>query len=112
MNGAFSFKVSIIKHLKVLLAITYNFVQDNHSSSIKGGLREFHYQLPPDAQVKLVRCVVGEVLDVGVDIRRSSATFGNWVGVKLSAENKRKLWIPEGFAQVFLTLSDRYRMPL
>ncbi|MGI1944531.1 dTDP-4-dehydrorhamnose 3,5-epimerase [Shewanella glacialipiscicola] len=83
-----------------------NFVQDNHSKSSKGVLRGLHYQLPPHAQGKLVRCVVGEVFDVAVDIRKSSATFGHWVGVNLSAENKRQLWIPEGFAHGFVTLSE------
>ncbi|MCV5232201.1 dTDP-4-dehydrorhamnose 3,5-epimerase, partial [Escherichia coli] len=73
------------------------FVQDNHSKSNKGVLRGLHYQLEPYAQGKLVRCVVGEVFDVAVDIRKSSPTFGKWVGVNLSAANKRQLWIPEGF---------------
>ncbi len=82
------------------------FVQDNHSKSCKGVLRGLHYQLAPHAQGKLVRCVVGEVFDVAVDIRKNSATFGKWVGVNLSAENKRQLWIPEGFAHGFLVLSE------
>jgi len=82
------------------------FVQDNHSRSCRGVLRGLHYQLPPAAQGKLVRCVVGEVFDIAVDIRRSSATFGKWVGIHLSAENKRQLWIPEGFAHGFLVLSE------
>ncbi len=82
------------------------FVQDNHSKSSKGVLRGLHYQLEPYAQGKLVRCVVGEVFDVAVDIRKSSTTFGKWVGVNLSAENKRQLWIPEGFAHGFLVLSE------
>lgn len=83
-----------------------NFVQDNHSQSQKGVLRGLHYQLDPYAQGKLVRCIEGEVFDVVVDIRKHSTTFGQWVGVILSAENKRQLWIPEGFAHGFLTLSD------
>ncbi len=82
------------------------FVQDNHSKSSKGVLRGLHYQLPPHAQGKLVRCVAGEVFDVAVDIRKSSPTFGQWVGFHLSGENKRQLWIPEGFAHGFVTLSE------
>ena len=82
------------------------FVQDNHSKSSKGVLRGLHYQLEPYAQGKLVRCAVGEVFDVAVDIRKSSPTFGKWIGVNLSAENKRQLWIPEGFAHGFLVLSE------
>jgi len=82
------------------------FVQDNHSRSTRGVLRGLHYQLPPHAQGKLVRVVSGEVYDVAVDIRRSSATFGQWVGVVLSAENKRQFWIPEGFAHAFMVLSE------
>ena len=82
-----------------------NFVQDNHSRSVRGVLRGLHYQIE-QAQGKLVRCVLGEVFDVAVDIRKSSATFGKWVGVHLSAANKRQLWVPEGFAHGFLVLSD------
>ncbi|MGU3523396.1 dTDP-4-dehydrorhamnose 3,5-epimerase [Enterobacteriaceae bacterium C23F] len=82
------------------------FVQDNHSKSSKGVLRGLHFQLAPHAQGKLVRCVAGEVFDVAVDIRRSSPTFGKWVGVHLSEQNKRQLWIPEGFAHGFLVLSE------
>ncbi|EAB4959218.1 dTDP-4-dehydrorhamnose 3,5-epimerase [Salmonella enterica] len=82
------------------------FVQDNHSKSTKGVLRGLHYQIEPYAQGKLVRCVAGEVFDVAVDIRKDSETFGKWVGVNLSSENKKQLWIPEGFAHGFLVLSD------
>ncbi|WP_353614665.1 dTDP-4-dehydrorhamnose 3,5-epimerase [Mangrovibacter phragmitis] len=82
------------------------FVQDNHSKSSKGVLRGLHYQRDPFAQGKLVRCVVGEVFDVAVDIRKSSPNFGQWVGVHLSEQNKRQLWIPEGFAHGFLVLSE------
>lgn len=82
------------------------FVQDNHSRSARGVLRGLHYQLPPHPQGKLVRCTLGEVFDVAVDIRKDSSTFGQWVGVHLSAENKRQFWIPAGFAHGFLTLSE------
>ncbi|CAN5643878.1 dTDP-4-dehydrorhamnose 3,5-epimerase [soil metagenome] len=82
------------------------FVQDNHSASRQGVLRGLHYQLPPFAQGKLVRVTQGVVWDVAVDVRKSSATFGQWVGVELSAANKKQLWIPPGFAHGFLTVSD------
>ena len=81
------------------------FVQDNHSRSARGVLRGLHYQLQ-QAQGKLVRVSAGEVYDVAVDVRRSSPNFGKWVGVHLSAENKRQLWVPEGFAHGFLVLSE------
>ena len=82
------------------------FVQDNHSRSARNVLRGMHYQLAPHAQGKLVRAVFGEVFDVAVDIRADSPTFGKWVGELLSADNKRQLWIPPGFAHGFLVLSD------
>jgi dTDP-4-dehydrorhamnose 3,5-epimerase len=83
-----------------------DFVQDNHSRSQRGVLRGLHYQLPPHAQGKLVRVVAGAVFDVAVDIRAASPTFGRWTGTVLSAENRRQLWIPPGFAHGFLVLSD------
>ena len=83
-----------------------DFVQDNHSHSSQGVLRGLHYQLPPHPQDKLVRCVLGEIFDVAVDIRRGSATFGQWVGARLSATNHQQLWVPAGFAHGFLTLSE------
>ncbi|PWE40464.1 dTDP-4-dehydrorhamnose 3,5-epimerase [Pseudomonas prosekii] len=81
------------------------FVQDNHSRSQRGVLRGLHYQLE-NVQGKLVRVTAGEVLDVAVDIRRSSAHFGQWVAVRLSADNHRQLWVPEGFAHGFVVLSE------
>jgi dTDP-4-dehydrorhamnose 3,5-epimerase len=82
------------------------FVQDNHSCSARGVLRGLHYQLPPHAQGKLVRVVRGSVYDVAVDIRRSSPTFGRWVGMVLDAREHRQVWIPPGFAHGFLALED------
>jgi dTDP-4-dehydrorhamnose 3,5-epimerase len=88
-----------------LTGVKANFVQDNHSKSSANVLRGLHYQIE-QAQGKLVRVTAGEVFDVVVDIRRQSATFGEWVGVLLSAENKRQLWVPPGFAHGFVVLKD------
>ena len=87
-------------------SLNVSFVQDNHSKSSHGVLRGLHYQLPPHAQGKLVRVVQGEALDIAVDIRKSSPTFGQYVAAVLSSDNKKQLYIPEGFAHGFLTLSD------
>ena len=83
-----------------------HFVQDNHSRSVRHVLRGLHYQLPPYAQGKLVRAVVGEVFDVAVDLRPDSPTQGRWVGALLSAENKHQMWVPPGFAHGFLVMSE------
>ncbi|HEY1132448.1 MAG TPA: dTDP-4-dehydrorhamnose 3,5-epimerase [Roseateles sp.] len=89
-----------------LLGCEVHFVQDNHSRSSRGVLRGLHYQLDPQPQGKLVRCVNGAVFDVAVDLRRSSPNFGRWVGHELSADNQRQMWIPPGFAHGFLVLSE------
>ena len=88
-----------------LTGIEASFVQDNHSKSARNVLRGLHYQIQ-QPQGKLVRVVAGEVFDVAVDIRKNSATFGHWVGVILSAENKRQLWVPPGFAHGFVVTSE------
>ena len=85
--------------------IAHHFVQDNHSRSVRGTLRGLHYQIN-HTQGKLVRFISGEVFDVAVDLRRSSPTFGKWVGYILSADNKRMLWVPPGFGHGFYTISD------
>ncbi|MCC6206963.1 MAG: dTDP-4-dehydrorhamnose 3,5-epimerase [Gammaproteobacteria bacterium] len=94
------------QHFTEATGVSPEFVQDNHSRSVKGVLRGLHYQLPPMAQGKLVRVIQGEIYDVAVDLRRASPTFGRWAGALLSADNRRQLWIPEGFAHGFITLSD------
>nr|WP_299241748.1 dTDP-4-dehydrorhamnose 3,5-epimerase [uncultured Halomonas sp.] len=94
------------KRFEEAIGYSVEFVQDNHSRSVKGVLRGLHYQMPPYAQGKLVRVVSGEVFDVAVDIRKSSPTFGQWVGAHLSEENKHQLWVPEGFAHGFIVLSE------
>ena len=94
------------QRFEAAIGYAVSFVQDNHSKSAKGVLRGLHYQLPPKAQGKLVRVIQGEVCDVAVDIRKSSPTFGQWFGLMLTAENKKQLWIPAGFAHGFMTLSD------
>ncbi|RDK12135.1 dTDP-4-dehydrorhamnose 3,5-epimerase [Cupriavidus lacunae] len=93
------------KRFEDLTGSAVTFVQDNHSLSARGVLRGLHFQLDPMAQGKLVRVVRGEVFDVAVDIRPQSSTFGQWVGERLSGENKRQLWIPRGFAHGFVVLS-------
>lgn len=93
------------KRFAELTGLACEFVQDNHSKSAKGVLRGLHYQIQ-QSQGKLVRVTAGAVFDVVVDLRKSSPTFGNWFGVELSAENKRQLWIPEGFAHGFMVTSE------
>ncbi|GGA82666.1 dTDP-4-dehydrorhamnose 3,5-epimerase [Nitratireductor aestuarii] len=89
------------------IGLTLTFVQDNHSYSVhKGVLRGLHYQLPPKAQDKLVRVVKGAILDVAVDIRRSSVTFGQWVALEVAADRWNQIFIPKGFAHGFVTLTD------
>ena len=89
-----------------ITGLDINFVQDNHSKSTKGVVRGLHYQLPPAAQGKLVRAASGAVLDVAVDIRKSSPSFGKWVAVELSSDNHKQIWLPPGLAHGFLVLSD------
>jgi dTDP-4-dehydrorhamnose 3,5-epimerase len=94
------------KNFNEAIGYPISFVQDNHSRSVKDTIRGIHYQLPPHPQGKLVRVTAGKVFDVAVDLRKSSPTFGKWVGELLSDENRRQLWIPPGFAHGFLVLSD------
>ena len=101
----FFFESFNAKEFAEKVGVEVEFVQDNHSRSAKGVLRGLHYQIE-HAQGKLVRVVSGEVFDVAVDMRRSSPDFGKWVGVNLSAENSRQMWIPPGFAHGFVVLSE------
>ena len=95
------------KKFNELIKENIEFVQDNHSESTKGVLRGLHYQEAPFEQGKLVRVIAGEAFDVAVDIRKDSQTYGQWVAEILSSNNKKQLWIPEGFAHGFLALSDK-----
>ena len=98
------FVESYQKERFAIAGISYEFVQDNHSKSMQGVLRGLHYQIKKP-QGKLIRVVAGEIFDVAVDLRKASATFGQWVGAFLSAENKKQLWIPPGFAHGFYVVS-------
>ncbi|UGS91667.1 dTDP-4-dehydrorhamnose 3,5-epimerase [Ralstonia wenshanensis] len=104
-NRGFFFESFNTREFEALTGVSTPFVQDNHSMSRKGVLRGMHYQIE-HAQGKLVRVISGEVFDVAVDLRKSSSTFGKWAGVHLSADNKRQLWVPPGFAHGFLVLSE------
>lgn len=104
-RGIFSETYNFSKYFEA--GIVEKFVQDNFSSSTKAGtLRGLHFQLPPHAQSKIVRCTRGSIFDVAVDIRRQSLTFGHWCGYELTANNSLQLYIPEGFAHGFITLED------
>lgn len=104
-NRGFFFESFNQAQFESIIGKSVNFVQDNHSHSVRGVLRGLHYQVRRP-QGKLVHVVSGEVFDVAVDIRKNSPTFGKWVGERLSAENKKQMWIPEGFAHGFVVLSD------
>ncbi|MES2010608.1 MAG: dTDP-4-dehydrorhamnose 3,5-epimerase [Pseudomonadota bacterium] len=104
-DRGFFFESFNAKAFEAATGLKREFVQDNHSRSARNVLRGLHYQIQ-HPQGKLVRVVAGEVFDVAVDLRRSSPTFGKWVGVTLSAENKRQLWVPEGFAHGFVVTSE------
>src|SRR5471030_1847426 len=104
-DRGFFFESYNARRFAELTGVTLPFVQDNHSRSAKGVLRGLHYQIE-QAQGKLVRATAGSVFDVAVDLRKSSATFGQWYGIELSAENKKQMWIPPGFAHGFVVTSD------
>lgn len=105
-NRGFFFESFNHDKFEEIIGQNVSFTQDNHSFSHKGVLRGLHYQVVPREQGKLVRVVKGKIFDVAVDIRKNSPTFGNWVGEELSAENKKQLWIPSGFAHGFLALEE------
>ena len=105
-DRGFFFESFNLNKFRQATSLDVSFVQDNHSKSSRGVLRGLHYQLPPYSQAKLARVTQGEVLDVVVDIRKHSPTFGQYVTHILSAENKKLIWIPEGFAHAYLTLSE------
>lgn len=104
-DRGFFFESFNARTFEALTGVARHFVQDNHSKSARHVLRGLHYQIH-QPQGKLVRVVQGEVFDVAVDLRRSSPTFGQWAGVTLSADNKKQLWVPEGFAHGFVVLSE------
>jgi len=104
-DRGFFFESFNARRFAELTGVSLPFVQDNHSRSAKGVLRGLHYQIQ-QAQGKLVRATAGSVFDVAVDMRKSSATFGQWYGIELSAENKKQMWIPPGFAHGFVVTSD------
>lgn len=105
-NRGFFFESFNLYEFRQATSLNISFVQDNHSKSLKGVLRGLHYQLPPYSQGKLIRVIQGEVFDVAIDLRKSSPTFGKYASKILSSENKYQIWIPEGFAHGFLTLSE------
>ena len=105
-DRGFFFESFNLNEFKKATSLDISFVQDNHSKSFQGVIRGLHYQIPPHAQSKLVRVTQGEVLDIAVDIRQSSPTCGQYIAEILSSENKKQLYIPEGFAHAFLTLSE------
>ena len=105
-DRGFFFESFNLNEFKKATSLDISFVQDNHSKSFQGVIRGLHYQIPPHAQSKLVRVTQGEVLDIAVDIRQSSPTCGQYIAEILSSENKKQLYIPEGFAHALLTLSE------
>ena len=102
----FFFESFNLKRFEKIIGSKVLFVQDNHSKSKYGVLRGLHYQLPPFEQGKLLRVISGEIFDVAIDIRKSSPNFGKWMGINISAVNKKQIWIPKGFAHGFLVLSN------